>query len=164
MAMTSQCSTADYHLSLSNSVLIIPLKTFSKLDITLMYWIECLKNNGERSVTLYRGKDQKPPQWKERQKGKNGLSNEVLQWRKEEEKKQRRERKISTQLNEEFQRFERRDKKPFFKKQCKEIGGNNKICSSTGPQENWRRQGNIFYKDEHNKGQEQQGINRLRRD
>ena len=59
----------------------------------------------------------------------NGLSKKVLQIaEKRREVKSKGERERYTQLNEDFQRLERRDKKPFFKKQCKEIGGN-KICT-----------------------------------
>jgi len=66
------------------------------------------------------------------------------------------ERERYTQLNEDFQRLERRDKKPFFKKkkQCKEKGETTRyVLFYRSPQENWRCQGNISYKDEHNKGQ-----------
>ena len=115
-----------YRLSLSNSVLIIPSKLLSKIGHHInVTWIECLKNNGERFVTLYRRQWAKPPQRKRKAERQNGLS--MAEKRRGVKSKGKRER--YTQLNKEFQRFERRDKKPFFKKQCKQIGGNNKICS-----------------------------------
>ena len=42
------------------------------------------------------------------------------------------ERERYTQLNAEFQRIARRDKKAFLSKQCKEIEGNNRIGKTTG--------------------------------
>ena len=38
-----------------------------------------------------------------------------------------------TQLNAEFQRIARRDKKAFFNEQCKEIGGNNRMGKTRDP-------------------------------
>ena len=43
------------------------------------------------------------------------------------ETKGKEEMERQTNLNEEFQRIARRDKKAFFKYQCKEIEGNNKM-------------------------------------
>ena len=37
------------------------------------------------------------------------------------------------QLNAEFQRIARRDKKAFFNEQCKEIGGNNRMGKTRDP-------------------------------
>ena len=77
------------------------------------------------------------------------LSKEALQVAKE-----RREVKIKgewekyIQLNAEFQRIAKRDKKAFFSEQCKEIEENNGSL-----QENWKYQRNISSKDGHNKGQ-----------
>ena len=61
------------------------------------------------------------------------------------------EREKYTQLNAEFQRVARRDKKAFLCKQCKEIDKNNKMGDMSSLQENWRFQGNISCKDGHNK-------------
>ena len=56
------------------------------------------------------------------------LSKEVLQIADERrEEKGKGERKIYTQLNAEFQRTERRDKKAFLNEQCKEIEENNNM-------------------------------------
>ena len=65
------------------------------------------------------------------------------------------EKERYTQLNAEFQRITRRDKKAFLSEQCKEI--------EESLQENWRYQGNISCKDGHNKGQKWQGPNKSRR-
>ena len=90
------------------------------------------------------------------QKGKR-LSEEVLQIaEKGREVKGKGERERYTQLNAEFQRLTRRDKKAFLSEQCKEI--------EESLQENWRYQGNISCKDGHNKGQKWQGPNKSRRD
>ena len=68
------------------------------------------------------------------------------------------------QLNAEFQRMARRDKKTFFNEQCKEIEENNRKGKSRDRQENQRYQRNISCKDGHNKGQKEQRPNRSRRD
>ena len=49
------------------------------------------------------------------------MSKEALQIAEEREVKRKGERERYTQLNAEFQRIARRDKKPFFNEQCKEI-------------------------------------------
>ena len=52
------------------------------------------------------------------------------------------ERERYTQLNAEFQRIARRDKKVYLNEQCKEIEENNKSGKDyRSPQENWRYQG-----------------------
>ena len=60
------------------------------------------------------------------------------------------ERERYTQLNAEFQRIARRDKKVFFNEQGKEIEDNNRDL-----QENWKHQRNISSKDRHNEGKKQ---------
>ena len=63
------------------------------------------------------------------------------------------ERKRYTQLNEEFQRIAKREKKAFFKEQCKEIEENNErvknrdLLKKTG-----NIKGTFQSKDGHNKG------------
>ena len=87
---------------------------FNGLDL-----IECLKNNGQRFVTLYR--DQDHSQEKEMQKAK-WLSEEALQIaEKRREAKGKGERERYTHLNSEFQRIARRDKKAFLSDQYKVI-------------------------------------------
>ena len=67
------------------------------------------------------GSDQDHPQEKETQKGKR-LSEEALQIaEKEREAKGKGEKERYNQLNAEFQRIARRDKKAFLNDQCKEI-------------------------------------------
>ena len=57
-----------------------------------------------------------------------GLSEEALQIAgKRREAKGKGEKERYTHMNAEFQRIARRDKKPFFNDQCKEIEGNNKM-------------------------------------
>ena len=68
--------------------------------------------------------------------------------------KGKRKRERYTQLNAEFQRKARRDKKTFLSDQCKEIEENNRM-GKTRDQENWRYQGKISCKDGHDKGQKQ---------
>ena len=67
--------------------------------------------------------------------------------------KGKRERERYTQLNVEFQRRARRDKKPFLNEQFKEIEKKNRMRNTGSLQENWSYQGNILCKDGHNKGQ-----------
>ena len=70
------------------------------------------------------------------------------------EVKSNRERERYTQLNAEFQRTARRDKKAFLNEQYKEIEGNNRK-GKTRNLFNWKYQRNISSKDGHNKGQKQ---------
>ena len=84
------------------------------------------------------------------------LSEEALQIVEEtREAKSKGERERYTQLNAEFQRITRRDKKAFLSEQCKEI--------EESLQENWRYQGNISCKDGLDKGKKWYGPNRSRR-
>ena len=83
------------------------------------------------------------------------MSEEVLQiGEKRREVKGKGERERYTQLNEEFQRTVRRDKKAFLSVQCKEIEENNRIgmtrdlFKKTGDSN-----GTFHCKDRHNKGQ-----------
>ena len=55
------------------------------------------------------------------------MSEEVLQIAGAREVKGNRERERYTQLNAEFQRIARRDKKAFLNEQCKEIQENNRM-------------------------------------
>ena len=67
------------------------------------------------------------PKKKKRKKAK-WLSEKALQIAEERrEVRGKGERKRYTQLNAEFQRIAKRDKKDFFNKQCKEIQDNNRI-------------------------------------
>ena len=66
------------------------------------------------------------------------------------------ERERYAQLNAEFQRRARRDKKAFLSEQCKEIEENNRMGKTRDLFKKFRRyQGNISFKDGHNKGQKQ---------
>ena len=91
------------------------------------------------------------------------LSEEVLQIaEKRREVKGKGERERYTQLNAEFQRTTRRDKKAFLSERCQEIEESNRVGKTRDLQENWRYQGNVSCKDGLNKGQKQQGPNRSR--
>ena len=69
------------------------------------------------------------------------------------EAKGKEEREKYTQLNAEFQRIARRDKKAFLNEQCKEIEENNRMGKTRNLQENRKYQGNISYMDGHNEGE-----------
>ena len=69
-----------------------------------------------------------------------------------------------THLNSEFPRIPRRDKKAFLSEQCKEIEENNRMGKTSDLFRKIRYQGKISCKDEHNKGQKRQGLNRSRND
>ena len=94
---------------------------FKGLDL-----IECLKNYGQRFVTLYRRQGSQPSPRKRNAKAK-WLSEEVLQIaEKRGEAKDKGEKERYTHLNAEFQRIASRDKKVFLCDQCKEIEEDNR--------------------------------------
>ena len=97
-------------------------KRFKGLDL-----IECLKNYGQRFMTLYRRQGLRPFPRKRNAKRQNGLSEEGLQIAEEREVKGKAEKERYTHLNAEFQRTSRRDKKVFLRDQCKETEENNRI-------------------------------------
>ena len=66
-------------------------------------------------------------------------------------------------LNAEFQRIARRDKKPFFSNQCKDIEENNRMGKTRDLFKKIRYQGNVSCKDGLDKGQKWYGPNRSRR-
>ena len=85
-------------------------------------------NYGWRFVTLYRRQGSRPSLRKKKIQKAKWLSEEALQIagkRREAKGKGEKERYIP--LNAEFQRIARRDKKPFFSDQCKEIEENNRM-------------------------------------
>ena len=80
------------------------------------------------------------------------------------EVKSKGEKERYTHLNAEFQRIARRDKKAFFRDQCKEIEENNRMGKTRDLFKKIRRyQGNISCKDGLDKGQKWSGPNRSRR-
>ena len=90
--------------------------------------IECLKNYGQRFVTLYRRQGSRPSPRKKKCKKVKWLSEEALQiTEKRREAKGKGEKERYTHLNAEFQRTARRDKKTFLSDQCKEIEENNRM-------------------------------------
>ena len=93
---------------------------FKGLDL-----IECLKNYGQRFVTLYRGQGSKPSPRKRNAKKAKWLSEKALQTaEKRSEVKGKGEQERNIHLNAEFQRIARRVKKAFLSDQCKEIEEN----------------------------------------
>ena len=72
------------------------------------------------------------------------------------------EKEKYTNLNAEFPRIARRDKKAFLSDQCKEIEVNNRM-KRLDLFKKIRYQGNISCKDGHNKGQKWYGPNRSRK-
>ena len=94
---------------------------FKALDL-----IECLKNYGQRFVTLYRRQGSRPSPWK-RCKMAKWLSEEALQIAvKRREVKSKGENDRHSHTKAEFQTA-RRDKKAFLSDQCKEIEENNRM-------------------------------------
>ena len=93
------------------------------------------------------------------------LSEEAIRLaEKRREAKDKGEKERYTDLNAEFQRIARKDKKAFLSDQCKEIEENNRMGKTKRSlQKNWRYQGNISCNDGHNKGQKWHGPNRNRR-
>ena len=86
-------------------------------------------NYGLKFVTLYTRQGSRPSPWKRNAKRQKGsLRRETLQIaKKRREAKSKGEKGRYKDLNEEFQRIARRDKKAFFSDQCKEIEENNRI-------------------------------------
>ena len=85
-------------------------------------------NYGWRFVTLYRRQESRSSPRKRNAKKAKWLSEEVLQIAlKRREVKSKGEKQRYTQLNAEFQRIARRDKKAFLSDQCKEIEENNRM-------------------------------------
>ena len=85
-------------------------------------------NYGQRFVALYRRQGSRPSPWEKKCKKAKWLSGEALQIAVEKrEVKSKGEKERYKHLNAEFQRIARRDKKPFFSDQCKEIEGKNRM-------------------------------------
>ena len=90
---------------------------------------------------------------KQKYKKAKWLSEEVLQiTEKRGEAKGKGEKERYTDLNAEFQRIARRDKKAFLSEQCKEVEENNRMGKTRDLFKKMRHQGNISCKDGHNKG------------
>ena len=125
---------------------------FKGLDL-----VECLKKYGGRFRAFYRRQWSKPSRRKRNIKRQNACLRWPCKWlRKEVKGKWEKER--YTHLNAEFQRVARRDKKAFLREQCKEIEENNRMGKTRDLFK--RYQGNISYKDGHNKEQKRFGPNR----
>ena len=106
-----------------------------------------VRNIAQETVTKIFPKKCKKAKW---------LSEEALQIAEERrEEKGKGERERYTQLNAEFQRIVRRNKKAFLSEQCKELEENIRMGKTRSPQESWRYQGNISCKGRHDKGQKQ---------
>ena len=82
-------------------------------------------------MTLYRRQGSRPSPRKRNEKKAKWLSEEALQTAvKRREAKSKGEKERYTQLNAEFQRIARRDKKAFLSDQCKEIEENNRLVKT----------------------------------
>ena len=79
------------------------------------------------------------------------------------EAKSKGEKERYTQLNAEFQRIARRDKKGFLSDQCKEIEENNRTGKTRDLFKKIRDTKGIFYAKMGNKGQKWHGPKRSRR-
>ena len=88
---------------------------------------ECLKNYGWRFVTLYRRQGSRPSPRKRNAKRQKWLSEEALQIA----VKRRDAGERYTDLNAEFQRIARRDKKAFLSDQCKEVQFSHSVVSDS---------------------------------
>ena len=85
-------------------------------------------NYGLRFVTLYRRQGSRPPPRKKKCKKAKWLSEEDLEIaEKRRETKGKGEKERCTDLNAEFQRIARGDKKAFLSHQCKEIEENSRM-------------------------------------
>ena len=93
----------------------------------------------------------------------NWLSGEALQIAVKREAKSQGEKERYKHLNAEFQRIARRDKKAFFRDQCKETQENNRMGKTRDLFKTMRYQGNISCKDGLDKAQKWYGPNRSRR-
>ena len=92
------------------------------------------------------------------------MSEETLQIaEKERDVKGKGERAIYTQLNAEFQRITRRDKKAFLSNQCKEIEKTTEWERLEISSRELEIPRNVSRKDGHNEGQKQYGSNKSRR-
>ena len=134
--------------------------TFKGLNL-----IECLKNYGWRFVILYRRLWSKPSPRKRKARRQSGCLRRPYKnsWETKRNESQSRKGKIS-QLNAEFQRTAKRDKKALLSDQCKEIEENNRMGKTRDLFKKIRDQGNISWRDGHNKGQKWYGPNRSIRD
>ena len=95
---------------------------FKGLDL-----IECLKNYGQRFLTLYKRQGSRPSPRKKKCKKPKWLSEEALQIaEKRRVVKGKGEKERYAHLNAGFQSIARLDKKAFLSDQCKEIEENNK--------------------------------------
>ena len=117
--------------------------------------IECLKNYGQRFVTLYKEAAINTISKKKKCKKAQWLSEEALQIvGKRTKAKSKGEKGRRTHLNAEFQTIARSDKKAFLCEHCKEIEENSKMGQTRDLFKKIKRyQGNISCEDGHSKGQ-----------
>ena len=87
-------------------------------------------NYGQRFVTLYRRQGSRPSS---RRRNSKRLSEEALQIAEKREVKSKGEKERYSNLNAEFQRIARRDKKDFLSEQSKEIEENNRMGKTKDP-------------------------------
>ena len=95
---------------------------FKGLDL-----IECLKNYGQRFVTLYRRQGSISYPRKRNAKRQNGVWGGLTNSYEKKRSQRQRKKERYSHLNAEFQRIARRDKEAFLSDQCKEIQENNRM-------------------------------------
>ena len=78
-------------------------------------------------MTLYRRQGSRPSPWKRNAKRQNGCQEALQIAMERREVKSKEEKERYTNLNVEFQRIARRNKKAFLSNQCKEIEENNRM-------------------------------------
>ena len=103
------------------------INRFRGLDL-----IECLKNCGWRFITLFLRQWQKPSQRKRNARRQSGCLKRLYKAEERREVKGKGERERFIQLNVEFQRIPRRDKK-VFNEQYKEVEENNGLGKTRNP-------------------------------
>ena len=133
-----------------------------QIEFKGLYVIECLKNYGWMVITLYRRKWPKPSPRKRNITKQHSCPGRPYKYIAEKgEVKSKGERKRYTQLNADFQRIARRDKKAFLSEQCKEIEENNRRGKTRDLFKKIRATKGTFHG--HSKGQKHYGPNKQKR-
>ena len=82
---------------------------------------------GMRFMTLYRRQGSRPFPWKGNAKKQNGCLGSLKNTSEKKRSENKGENERCKHLNAKFQRIARRDKKAFFRDECKEIEENNRM-------------------------------------
>ena len=95
---------------------------FKGLDL-----IECLKNYGQRFMTLYRRHWSRPSPRKRNAKRQNGCLRRSYKQLRKEEKQKAKQKRNNKPIWSRFRRIAMRHKKAFLHDQCREIEENNRM-------------------------------------